>query len=253
MLPILHALQEEFGYMRRSCRASGRRRIEYLPRRDARRRHLLSRFPPRPPGRQCLKLCRAEACQSMGADPLVAHAQTGSASISARPRRWRVTLEPVYCLGLCALSPSAMLEGASWRARREAPRRAVGGDRRMTAAASHTALTRARSRWALTMSRRRSSAARGCAAWRSRSSAPVARAPLAGADGRGGDGCEAVSPTGRSARMTRGIAGRRNAGRRRHSLAARLRRGYPLAQAPDAPHLRALRHRRSALAHDFAR
>jgi formate dehydrogenase subunit gamma len=69
-------------------------------------------FRREPAGRHVLKLCRAEACQSMGGEALVARAEQrvgvpcGSTSVDGR-----VTLEPVYCLGLCATAPSAMIDG----------------------------------------------------------------------------------------------------------------------------------------------
>ena len=69
-------------------------------------------FRAEPPGRHVLKLCRAEACQAAGGDALAARAQAelGVAIGSTTPDR-SVTLEPVYCLGLCATAPAAMLDG----------------------------------------------------------------------------------------------------------------------------------------------
>jgi formate dehydrogenase subunit gamma len=69
-------------------------------------------FRREPAGRHVLKICRAEACQAMGGEALVARAEDrlgvacGSTSADGR-----VTLEPVYCLGLCATGPSAMVDG----------------------------------------------------------------------------------------------------------------------------------------------
>jgi len=69
-------------------------------------------FRREPAGRHVLKMCRAEACQAMGGEALVARAEDrlgiacGSTSADGR-----VTLEPIYCLGLCATAPSAMLDG----------------------------------------------------------------------------------------------------------------------------------------------
>ncbi len=69
-------------------------------------------FRREPPGRHVLKLCRAEACQSMGGDALAEHAQEAlGAGFGETTRDGAVTLEPVYCLGLCACAPSAMLDG----------------------------------------------------------------------------------------------------------------------------------------------
>ena len=68
-------------------------------------------FRKTPPGRRVLKICRAEACQAAGGDKLAAHAEEklgvemGGTTIDER-----VTLEAVYCLGLCHSSPAAMLE-----------------------------------------------------------------------------------------------------------------------------------------------
>lgn len=112
LLPVLHAMQEVFGHVPEAA-------IPLIA--DALN---LSRaevhgvvtfyhdFRHEPAGRHVLKMCRAEACQSMGGEALVAHAEErlgvpcGHTSADGR-----VTLEPVYCLGLCATGPSAMIDG----------------------------------------------------------------------------------------------------------------------------------------------
>jgi formate dehydrogenase subunit gamma len=59
-----------------------------------------------------LKLCRAEACQAAGGDALAARAEAKlGIALGYTTADERVTLEPVYCLGLCAAAPSAMLDG----------------------------------------------------------------------------------------------------------------------------------------------
>jgi formate dehydrogenase subunit gamma len=69
-------------------------------------------FRSEPAGRHVLKLCRAEACQAAGGDVLVARAvQRLNVPLGNTSADGRVTLEPVYCLGLCATAPSAMLDG----------------------------------------------------------------------------------------------------------------------------------------------
>ena len=60
-------------------------------------------FRTEPPGRHIVKVCQAEACQSMGSRELVAHAE-GAAGDD-------VTLEPAYCLGNCACAPAIMVDG----------------------------------------------------------------------------------------------------------------------------------------------
>jgi formate dehydrogenase subunit gamma len=68
-------------------------------------------FRREPPGRHVLKLCRAEACQASGADALAARAQAKlRVAMGDTTSDERVTLQPTYCLGLCALAPSAMFD-----------------------------------------------------------------------------------------------------------------------------------------------
>ncbi len=112
LLPILHAVQATFGFVPQ----------EALP---VIAKHLnISRaeihgvvsfyhdFREAPAGRHIVKLCRAEACQAMGADRVAAHAKTvlgvdwhGTTTDGA------ITLEPVFCLGLCACAPAALVDG----------------------------------------------------------------------------------------------------------------------------------------------
>jgi formate dehydrogenase subunit gamma len=69
-------------------------------------------FRAKPAGRHVLKLCRAEACQSMGGEALVERAESRlGVACGETSADGRVTLEPVYCLGLCATAPSAMIDG----------------------------------------------------------------------------------------------------------------------------------------------
>jgi formate dehydrogenase subunit gamma len=69
-------------------------------------------FRSEPAGRHVLKMCRAEACQAMGGEALVARAEDRlGVACGGTSADGRVTLEPVYCLGLCAIAPSAMIDG----------------------------------------------------------------------------------------------------------------------------------------------
>jgi formate dehydrogenase subunit gamma len=112
MLPILHALQKKFGCIPEAAiplvadalnlsRAEVHGVVTFY--------HDFRRAPA---GRHVLKLCRAEACQSMGADALAARAQSrlGVGWGETTPDG-RLTLDAVFCLGLCATAPSAMLDG----------------------------------------------------------------------------------------------------------------------------------------------
>jgi len=69
-------------------------------------------FRETPPGRHTVSLCRAEACQSMGADELAEHAKDRlGVDFHETTRDGTFSLEPVFCLGNCACSPAAMIDG----------------------------------------------------------------------------------------------------------------------------------------------
>jgi formate dehydrogenase subunit gamma len=110
-LPILHALQETFGHV---PEAAVRMVAEALNLSRAEVHGVVTfyhDFRREPPGRRVLKLCRAEACQAAGGDALAAAAQSRlGIEIGHTTADGRVTLEAVYCLGLCATAPSAMLD-----------------------------------------------------------------------------------------------------------------------------------------------
>ena len=112
LLPILHEIQEEFGHVPQAAlpviadglnlsRAEVHGVVTFY-----------HDFRARPAGRHVLKLCQAEACQSMGSDAVAAKIkQLLGIGFHETASDGSVTLEPVYCLGLCACSPSAMLDG----------------------------------------------------------------------------------------------------------------------------------------------
>ena len=103
LLPILHDIQDEFGHIP----------AEAVP---VIARHLnLSRaevhgvisyyhhFRQTPPAAHVVRVCCAEACQANGAEALAAHAQTRHDGTS-------LSVEPVYCLGLCASGPAVQID-----------------------------------------------------------------------------------------------------------------------------------------------
>jgi len=111
-LPILHALQHEFGYVDQEAVPLVAQALN-LSRAEV---HgvvtFYHDFREAPAGQHVLKLCRAEACQSMGADALAAKARDRlNIDWHETTPDGRVTLEPVFCLGLCACAPAAMLDG----------------------------------------------------------------------------------------------------------------------------------------------
>ena len=112
-LPILHAVQAAIGYVPEEVIPEIAKALNVTRAEMHGVVTFYHDFRREPAGRHVLKLCQAEACQSMGSDAVAAkvkqrlgigfHETTGDGA---------VTLEPVYCLGLCACSPSAMLDGA---------------------------------------------------------------------------------------------------------------------------------------------
>ena len=70
-------------------------------------------FRTSPPGKHVVKICEAEACQSMGSRELSKHAQK-SLGVAMHESNDDVTLVPVYCLGNCACSPAIMVDGKTF-------------------------------------------------------------------------------------------------------------------------------------------
>ncbi len=69
-------------------------------------------FHRAPPGRHIVRVCRAEACQSVGCEALAKHAETALGIGFGKTRAdGKATLEAVYCLGNCALGPAVMIDG----------------------------------------------------------------------------------------------------------------------------------------------
>lgn len=112
LLPILHALQEEFGYVPEAALPLVASELN-LSRAEV---HgvvtFYHEFRNHPAGRHTLRVCRAEACQAMGGRDIAEHAcdSLGVDWHETTPDG-KVTLEPVYCLGLCSIAPAAQLDG----------------------------------------------------------------------------------------------------------------------------------------------
>jgi formate dehydrogenase subunit gamma len=111
LLPILHAMQSAFGHIPEQAHCPI---AEALNISRAELHGVISfyhDFRANPAGRHVLKICRAEACQAVGGAALA------EATLTKLGLAWHgttangaVTVEPVYCLGLCACAPAAMLD-----------------------------------------------------------------------------------------------------------------------------------------------
>jgi formate dehydrogenase subunit gamma len=103
LLPVLHEVQEAFGHIPPDAvpmiagalnlsRAEVHGVISYY-----------HHFRQEPAGRHVVRVCCAEACQAVGGEALAEHARTRT-TVSG------VTVEPVYCLGLCACGPAVQVD-----------------------------------------------------------------------------------------------------------------------------------------------
>lgn len=112
LLPMLHAIQDALGYIpseavQRLAKALNQSRAEihgvitYYP-----------HFRQTPPPRHIVHVCRAEACQSVGANELIKEvSKTLCCGLHEATPDNAVGLEPVYCLGQCAVGPAVMVDG----------------------------------------------------------------------------------------------------------------------------------------------
>ncbi len=110
-LPILHALQETFGCVPDEAVPLVAEALNLSRAEIHGTVTFYHDFRKAPAGRRVLKLCRAESCQAAGGDALAARAEAKlGVAMGETTLDNRVTLEPVYCLGLCHSSPAAMLD-----------------------------------------------------------------------------------------------------------------------------------------------
>ncbi|MDN5927928.1 MAG: formate dehydrogenase subunit gamma [Hyphomicrobiales bacterium] len=112
LLPILNGVQKEFGYVPDEALPVIANALN-LSRADV--YGVVSfyhDYREHPAGRHVLKVCRAESCQAMGGDEMADRLREAlGVDWHETSKDGAVTLEPVYCLGLCACSPTAMLDG----------------------------------------------------------------------------------------------------------------------------------------------
>ena len=111
LMPILHGVQEAMGYVPQVAVPIIAAQLN-LSRADV---HgvvsFYHYFLREQPGRHVVHLCRAEACQSVGAVALEAHAKEAlGIDFHQTTADGAIRLEPVYCLGNCSLGPSIMVD-----------------------------------------------------------------------------------------------------------------------------------------------
>ncbi len=111
LLPILHEIQDTQGFIPdeavpviASALSLSRAEVHGVI-------TFYHHFRQQPAGRHVVQICRAEACQSVGADALVAHAKRAlGCDFHETTADGQVTLEPVFCLGQCACGPAMQID-----------------------------------------------------------------------------------------------------------------------------------------------
>jgi formate dehydrogenase subunit gamma len=101
LLPILNDVQAEFGHVSEDAIRTISEALNLTRAEVYGVVSFYHDYKSKPDSRPIVKLCRAEACQARGVEGLVA----------AGERQSRVKVEPVYCLGLCAIGPAALVGG----------------------------------------------------------------------------------------------------------------------------------------------
>jgi formate dehydrogenase subunit gamma len=112
LLEILHDLQEDLGFIPEAALPALAKALN-LSRAEV---HgvvtFYHDFRREPAGRHVIKVCRAEACQAMGGNELVAMIERFlQVKLGQTTADGAITVEAVYCLGNCALSPAMMVDG----------------------------------------------------------------------------------------------------------------------------------------------
>lgn len=112
LLPLLHALQDSLGYLPDEAIPAIAHALNHS---QAEVRGVIGfyhDFRTTPPAAHSLRLCRAEACQSMGSEALAAQLRTElGVDDHGHTADGALELRPVYCLGACACAPALQLDG----------------------------------------------------------------------------------------------------------------------------------------------
>jgi len=107
LLPVLHSIQDKLGYVPPDAVPAISQALNLSRAEIQGVISFYHDFRSEPPGEHSVQLCRAEACQAMGARELERHVlQRLGVAYGETTVDGMFTLEPVYCLGNCACAPS---------------------------------------------------------------------------------------------------------------------------------------------------
>lgn len=111
LMPLLHAIQDNIGYVPESSYSQIGKALSLSVAEVHGVVTFYHHFRTHKPGRHVMQICRAESCQSMGSEALEAHAKKClNVDYHQTTSDDAITLEAVYCLGNCALSPAVMMD-----------------------------------------------------------------------------------------------------------------------------------------------
>jgi len=111
LMPLLHAIQDNIGYVPESAYSQIGKALSLSVAEVHGVVTFYHHFRTHKPGRHVMQICRAESCQSMGSEALEAHAKKClNVDYHQTTSDDAITLEAVYCLGNCALSPAVMMD-----------------------------------------------------------------------------------------------------------------------------------------------
>jgi formate dehydrogenase subunit gamma len=111
LMPILHAVQERFGFVPEEAIPILARKLNLSRAEVHGVIHFYHDFRKDMPGDHIIQVCRAEACQAMGSVALEEHVKKKlDIDFGETSKDGRFTLEPVYCLGNCACTPSIRID-----------------------------------------------------------------------------------------------------------------------------------------------
>ena len=112
LLPILHAIQAAFGYVPKDSIPVIAHELNLSRAEVYGVVRFYQDFREAPAGQRVVKICRAEACQAMGGRALAERVlQHFGIDRNETAADGQVTIEPVYCLGLCSVAPAALVDG----------------------------------------------------------------------------------------------------------------------------------------------
>jgi formate dehydrogenase subunit gamma len=111
LLPILHAIQARLGWIPPAAVPVIASELNITRAEVHGVLTFYHYFRQQPPASHTIYLCRAEACQALGAQALAAHAERAlGTAFHGRSADGRFGLEPVYCLGNCAMGPALLID-----------------------------------------------------------------------------------------------------------------------------------------------